>query len=249
MPRKKIIALNINISSVDQAINDILELGQKRVPSFVCFVNAHMIIEAYWNKGLSEKINKARFLVPDGMSVTKSIKFLYKIDQERMPGIGSFPKLIKRAADKNLSIYLFGSTDDVLKKIKKRALEENPHLNITGTFSPSFDKPIDSESYINKINDASPHVVFVALGCPKQEKWMAMHSHKVNAVMLGVGGAFPVYAGIKKGAPDWMQRHSLEWFYRLCQEPGRLWKRYLVTNSMFILLILKQKAQLIFSKK
>ena len=98
----------------------------------------------------------------------------------------------------------------------------------------------EKSNIITIINDSNPDFVFVALGCPKQEKWMAEHKGKVNSCMIGLGGALEVYAGVKDRAPLWMQKYSLEWLYRLAQDPRRLWKRYFVTNSLFIILFIKQ---------
>ncbi len=246
MQRKRIIALNIHLNSFEEGLTNIINLAKDKVPSFVCFVNAHMMIEAYWDKKLASSINNAHFLAADGMPVAKAIKFVHKIEQPRISGMDSFPKLLKLAAEYNLNVFLFGSTNDVLEKIAQKASKENPRLNFCGIFSPPFDQPINAQAYIDKINQSNAHLVFVALGCPKQEKWMADNSEKINAVLLGVGGAFPVYAGTQNRAPDWMQNYSLEWLYRFLQEPGRLWKRYLITNSLFVFLVLKQKLSSLF---
>ena len=102
----------------------------------------------------------------------------------------------------------------------------------------------ETETEIQQINASGANMILVALGCPKQERWMANMKGKINAVMVGVGGAFPMLVGIQKRAPLWMQKNSLEWFYRLVQEPRRLFKRYFITNSLFIVLIIKGKIQM-----
>ena len=119
-------------------------------------------------------------------------------------------------------------------------------MHIVGLLAPPFNKIFDDESYVKIINSSEANLVFVALGCPKQEKWMAMHSSKIKAVLLGVGGAFPVFAGVTKRAPLFMQNMGMEWMYRLFQEPNRLFKRYLITNSWFMYLVLKTKIKNIF---
>ncbi len=113
---------------------------------------------------------------------------------------------------------------------------------VAGSWSPPFRPLTDTEKEddIRRINDSGAHLVFVALGCPKQERWMAENKGKIHAVMLGVGGAFPVYAGLQRRAPEWMQKYALEWVFRLCQEPKRMWKRYLVTNTLFCILLAKE---------
>jgi len=139
----------------------------------------------------------------------------------------------------------------VLKKIEQKALYEFPKLIIAGLFSPPFRKLSESEEneIVKKINYSNASLIFVALGCPKQEIWMKRMKGKINGVMVGVGGAFPVYAGITKRAPLWMQKTSLEWLFRMIQEPGRLWKRYLVTNSKFIFLSLIELIRIRVLKK
>ncbi len=113
-------------------------------------------------------------------------------------------------------------------------------------YSPPFRELTkeEKEDIVQRINNINPDFVFVALGCPKQEKWMAEHKNKVNSCMIGFGGALEVYAGVKDRAPKWMQDYSLEWLYRFIQDPKRLWKRYLVTNSLFIILLCIQIVQL-----
>nr|WP_315820525.1 WecB/TagA/CpsF family glycosyltransferase [Paraflavitalea speifideiaquila] len=117
-----------------------------------------------------------------------------------------------------------------------------PNLKIGGAISPPFGvtlTPQELQHHIDMINQSSSHVVYVALGCPKQEKWMANNYNKINAVLLGIGGALPVLAGVQTRAPKWMQDMSLEWLFRLLQEPRRMFRRYLYTNSYFIWLLTK----------
>ena len=131
-------------------------------------------------------------------------------------------------------------------EIKNKIEKKFPNVKIAGLFSPPYDKPLDDKSYIDLINDSGADLVFVSLGCPKQEKWMANHYHNINAVLLGVGGAFSVYAGVTKRAPLFMRNAGLEWMYRLLQEPRRLFKRYFKTNSLFIYLLIKIKMKKVF---
>jgi N-acetylglucosaminyldiphosphoundecaprenol N-acetyl-beta-D-mannosaminyltransferase len=159
------------------------------------------------------------------------------------------PDLLKEAEKENKSIYLYGSTKKILRRIVRRASKEYPRLNICGVHSPPFRTlwPEETARIINMINKADPDFLFVSLGCPKQEKWMAEHKGKINACMLGLGQAFNVYAGVEKRLPKWMHNLSLEWTYRLYLEPKRLWKRYLYTNSLFVWLVFKQLVQSILS--
>jgi N-acetylglucosaminyldiphosphoundecaprenol N-acetyl-beta-D-mannosaminyltransferase len=205
-----------------------------------------MLIEGYKKDIFQHVINQADIATPDGMPLAKAMKWLYGIKQERVAGMDLMPDLMKISEEKGLSIFLYGSTDDVLAKILSKVKSEFPTLKCN-VYSPSFRTLLDDEknNIITMINEKNPHFVFVALGCPKQEKWMAEHRGKINSCMIGLGGAFEVYAGVKNRAPLWMQKASLEWLYRLIQDPKRLWKRYLYTNSLFVYALLKQ---LIYTK-
>ncbi len=152
------------------------------------------------------------------------------------------PALMDKAEKRNESVFFYGSTNDVLNKIKDKVKTEFPRLNIAGMIAPPFRDLSQDEldKYVKIINESGAKYVFIGLGCPKQEIWMAQNSPKINALLLGVGGAFEVYCGIKKRAPFWMRKYSLEWVFRLKQDPKRLWKRYLYTNLLFSYFFVKQ---------
>ncbi len=200
-----------------------------------------MMVESYKDSKFNKILNNADLVTPDGGPVAKAIKVFHGVKQGRVPGMDLLPVLLSESEKRNKSVFFFGTTDDLLEVIKKKAAEEFPNLNIAGTYSPPFRKLSEQEE--NDINDmlnkANPDLLFVALGCPKQETWMANHMGKVNACMLGVGQAFRTYAGVEKRLPKWARNLSIEWIYRLYLEPGRLWKRYLITNSFFIYLFTK----------
>ncbi len=140
------------------------------------------------------------------------------------------------------SIFLYGSSEETLAKLKLNLLAAFPALHIAGAISPPFRElmPEEDTAIVGQINASGAGVVFVSLGCPKQELWMAAHRGRINVVMIGVGAAFDYHAGTIKRAPVWMQDCGLEWLHRLASEPRRLWKRYLVTNTLFVLGAVKQ---------
>lgn len=223
--------------------------------SYVCCVNAHMTVEASHDAKFRELVNRADFATSDGMPLTKALNWLSKQPQERVAGNDLTPAMFRAAEANGLSIFLYGGQEDVLSLMRERLRTEHPRLKIAGWESPPF-RPLSDEEMIavaERINASGANLVFVSLGCPKQERWMAAMHGRVNAVMLGVGGAFLLYAGKDTRAPLWMRKLCLEWTYRLALEPRRLWKRYLVTNSIFIWLfanswirtrVFKQPAQL-----
>jgi N-acetylglucosaminyldiphosphoundecaprenol N-acetyl-beta-D-mannosaminyltransferase len=147
-------------------------------------------------------------------------------------------RVLDAAVGEQMPVGFYGSTPEVLDKLVKRLYTQHPDLNITFTYSPPFRdlSPDEDQEVIKRINASGANILFVGLGCPKQEKWMAAHRGKVHAVMLGVGAAFDFHAGAKPQAPMWMQKTGLEWFFRFVNEPKRLWRRYLYHNLRFVLL-------------
>ncbi len=248
MTSKKVLSLNISLQTFKEALDAIIGLGASKKPAYVCFANVHMVIEAHLNKAFGENVNSANLVCADGMPLVKTIKLFYGIKTDRVAGMDVFPELLKLAEANAQKIFLFGTTDELLKKIIDKAKIQFPKLTIAGSYSPPFDKDINDETYVDMIKKSDANLVFVALGCPKQELWMAKHSHKINAVLLGIGGAFPIYADTVKRAPKGMRNVGLEWLYRLCQEPRRLFKRYFKTNTLFIILVIKQKLKIMFTK-
>lgn len=241
MQQKKILKSFISIGSYQKFITEILKLSEEKSSSYISISNVHMTIEVYRDEKFEKVVNHSDITTPDGMPLAKAIKLFYGINQERVAGMDLMPDLMKRSEELGKSIFLYGSTNEILSIIKKKSQKEFPSLKLE-IYSPPFRElnDIEKNEIIHQINDFNPDFVFVALGCPKQEKWMAEHKGIINSCMLGLGGVFEVYAGVKNRAPLWMQNNSLEWLYRLIQDPKRLWKRYLYTNSLFIILLLKQ---------
>lgn len=226
----------VSVGSRQEFINEVITLAKYKVGSYICFANVHMVMEAYRDPAFQQIVNKANVVAPDGKPISLFINAFDKLKQERVCGMDLMPDLLKRADASGKSVYFYGSTNAVLSKIMQKALKEFPTLQICGSYSPPFRKlsETEEEEIISAIRKASPDLIFVSLGCPKQEKWMAQHKDKLQACLLGVGQAFNTYAGVEKRLPIWMRNLSLEWVYRLFLEPGRLWKRYLVTNSYFL---------------
>ena len=241
MVKENIFTFPISLGSYRRFINEVFSLVKRKSSSYVCFANAHMTVEAFEDGNFNAVLKDADIVAPDGKPLTLFLKQFKRINQERVCGMDVFPDLLKEAALRGKSVYLYGTTDKVLERICKRALGEFPTLNICGHYAPPFRPltPSEDAAIIKSINEAKPDLIFVALGCPKQEKWMAAHRGKLHGCMLGVGQAFNVYAGLAKRCPVWMQRSSLEWAYRLYQEPRRLWRRYLYTNTCFVILTIE----------
>lgn len=231
----------VSTAAYQEYLQNILTLAEAKKSSYVCFANVHMLMDAYKQPDFNQVINNADIVTPDGRPLSILMNYQYNLHQERACGMDMLPDLLKAAGEKGLSVFFYGSTQKVLDTIIKKAQIDFPQLKIAGAYSPPFRPltPEEDKSVINMINSSEANLVFVSLGCPKQEKWMNAHKGKVEACMLGVGQAFLTYAGLEKRLPLWARNLSLEWLYRLCLEPKRLWKRYLIGNSRFLYLASK----------
>lgn len=240
--RSHIISLNVHNLSFADSLTQVSNRGLQHQRGFVCFANVHMTIEAYNDSNFQLLLDKALLILPDGKPIALACKWLYKKKQERISGMDFMPAILEQAHKQSSRLFLYGSTPKVLDNIKDKIRSNYPGAIIAGAISPPFRQLNESEikEHITQINESGAHYVLVALGCPKQEKWMAANYDSINAVLLGLGGAFPVTAGLQKRSPAWMQKLSLEWLYRLAQEPRRLFKRYLYTNTLFLWLLAKE---------
>lgn len=239
MNKLKLFNTYISKISFDECVERILSTrGQS---SYICFANVHMVMEAYKDDRFNEILKEAYIVTPDGAPIAKTLSWLYNYKQQRIAGMDLLPRLLHEAEKRCVSVFFYGSTEEVLSSIKKKVASELPNLKVAGSYSPPFRQLTETEELdiINRINYSGADLVFVALGCPKQEKWMARHKNKINACMLGVGQAFLVYAELEKRLPKWTRDLCVEWIYRLYLEPGRLWKRYLINNSLFLFRVLK----------
>lgn len=230
----------------EDAVQRLAWWGDKHESRVVCICNAHSVVTARQDDDFNQVLKHADMSTPDGAPVAWMIKKVSGEPQDRINGPDLMLKYCEHAQKIGQSIYLYGGQESTLNILVEVLKSKYPNLKIAGYLSPPFrDLTVDEKAKIVKdINGSGAHTVWVGLGCPKQEKWMHEHKGKVNAVMVGVGAAFDYHAGTIKRAPKWMQNSGLEWFHRLCSEPKRLWKRYLVTNTLFIIYAAKQ----LFSK-
>jgi N-acetylglucosaminyldiphosphoundecaprenol N-acetyl-beta-D-mannosaminyltransferase len=255
MRKKSVFNSFVSIASYDNFIDSIFSIVERKVPGYVCFANVHMIIEAYKDTNFRKIVNNAIMVAPDGKPLSVFLKLFRGIKQERVCGMDILPEILRRAASLNKSVYFYGTTEKLLKAIVRRAKKDFPALKVAGYLSPPFKEKLSNEETAvirKRIKDAEPDLIMVALGCPKQEKWMAENKDAIGVCMLGLGQAFHIYGGIERRSPRWMQKLSLEWIFRLMQEPRRLWKRYAFTNGYFMLLVAKyffRNATVIYFRK
>ena len=242
LPTLNVIGSSVTALPFAEQMNIIMKWAMNRHSKAVCVANTHMLIEAYRNPEFSTVLGSADMVTPDGMPLVWMMKSMGALNQDRVAGMDVFKALCKAAPQQKVSVFLLGSQADILNRMRVRLGREFPELELAGVeplpFRPMT--PAEDRATIERVNASGAGLVFLALGCPKQEAWIAQHKHSIQSVMIGLGGVFPVYAGIQKRAPRWIRESGFEWLYRLMQEPKRLWKRYRTTIPAFVWLALRQ---------
>ncbi len=204
---------------------------------YVCFSNVHTTVMAADDAQYRAILNGSAFTFPDGNPVAEQIWKQGFIEAERVAGPDLMSELFRRSMESGRKHFFYGSSEKTLAALKERLKENYPWMEVAGMYSPPF-RPLTEEEdaqVVQMINDSGADFVWIGLGAPKQERWMAEHKDRIHGVMLGVGAGFDFHAGTTKRAPVLVQKMGLEWLYRLLQDPGRLLKRYLITNTKFIL--------------
>jgi N-acetylglucosaminyldiphosphoundecaprenol N-acetyl-beta-D-mannosaminyltransferase len=236
-PKVDIFGLGVSVTNYDDAVAAVLEAARSRTPAIVACQAVHAVITATQDPTLLEQVNSFDLVTPDGQPVRWAMNLLHRAGLcERVYGPELMLRLCQAAADQGVAIYLYGGTPDVLEKLGVNLMQRFPNLRIGGQEAPPFRPltPAEDREVVDRINGSGAGIVFIGLGCPKQDRFAYEHRAGIQAVQICVGAAFDFHAGVKPTAPAWMQRHGLEWLFRLLQEPRRLWKRYLVTNSLFL---------------
>jgi N-acetylglucosaminyldiphosphoundecaprenol N-acetyl-beta-D-mannosaminyltransferase len=231
--------LGVWIDAVDPgraqaAIESWIARGER---GYVCVSNVHSVMEARRDESLRRVFNAAALAVPDGMPLVWMSRLRGRRGVRRVYGPDLTLQLCERAAVRGYRCFFYGGAPGVAKELAHALSRRFPGLRVVGAEAPPFRplSPDEDDEAVRRINAASPDVVFVGLGCPKQERWMAEHRPRLDApVLLGVGAAFDFHTGLVRQAPRWMMGAGLEWLFRLLQEPRRLWRRYLVYNPLFV---------------
>ena len=231
-----ILGVNINVTNMKETISYIEQNLNKLKGNYICVSNVHTTVMAYENKNYRNIQNSGAMALPDGgpLSVVSRLKGFK--GAERVTGPDLMEEIFKISEKTEYTHYFYGSTEETLEKLKIELLKKFPKLNIIGVYSPPFRNLTikEDELIVEEINKINPDFLWVGLGAPKQEIWMQNHKNKIKSLMIGVGAGFDYHANKISRAPKWMQDLSLEWLYRLLQEPRRLFKRYLFTNVKFI---------------
>ncbi len=240
--RSDVIGAKIDVVYWGGAIATLLRWAAARESRYVCACNVHSVVTAQRDERLAASLRGADMVVPDGAPVAWLMRKTGVDAQQRVSGPDLMWRYFAAAATYGEAIFLLGGTEDTLERLQARIQATFPGLRVSGAYSPPF-RALSAEedaALVRMLNDSGATTVWVSLGCPKQETWMAEHRERVRSVMIGVGAAFGFHAGTVKRAPEWMQRLSLEWLHRLLSEPGRLWRRYLTTNTLFIVAAARQ---------
>lgn len=241
--RVNVLGVGVSAVNMPQALASIDAWIDSGGSHYVCVTGVHGVMESQHDEELRRIHNSADMVVPDGMPLVWLSRLHGQRAVERVYGPDLLLACCAASAGTRPRHFFFGSTPAVVQRLIDRLCVQFPTLKVAGTYSPPFGAitPDEDERAVRSINGAHPDIVWVGLGTPKQERWMANHVGRVHApVMIGVGAAFDFVSGTKRQAPRWMQRSGLEWAFRLANEPRRLGKRYLVNNPAFVWLVLQQ---------
>ncbi len=235
--REHVLGIPVDLLTWDSAIERILNWASRRESRVVCVCDVHSLMHTFGDAVHAEAIRSADMVTPDGAPVAWVLRRKGHVAQHRVNGPDLMWMCCHRAAETGTPMFLYGSTPTTLLCLEQKLYLTFPNINIVGAISPPFRKLSAEEdaAIVERINASGARIVWVGLGCPKQEAWMQSHLHRVHAVMIGVGAALDFHAGVVKRAPIWMQRFGLEWMHRIVQDPRRLAKRYLISNTAFIL--------------
>ena len=231
--------------SMDETLDRIAELVRRRTPSLVMTPNVHGIVLLNRNTAFKEISTRAELILPDGMPLLWAARFLGTPLKERVTGSDLLIELCREAPRRGHGVFLLGAAPGVAQKAATELQRIAPGLRVCGTLAPSFDFESDPEEctrIIATIRAAKPDILFVGFGSPKQDRFIDRYKDAMGVpVSISAGAAFDFASGAVRRAPVWMRRAGLEWLWRLCGDPARLWKRYLVENPVFFWYVLKQK--------
>lgn len=234
--RCRVLGVNFAVSNVGNAVLYVRSHLKDFYGKYICFCNVHTTVEASEHPDYMKIQNASALTFPDGQPIVNRIQKAGYVKAERIAGPDFMEEMFSSTMDGKLSHFFYGSSEETIELLKKKLPERFPGIDIRGYYSPPFRELTQSEDdeVVEMLNASGADLIWVGLGAPKQEKWMAAHEGKVHGVMLGVGAGFNFYAGNIKRAPLWIQKIGMEWLYRLFQDPKRLLKRYLVSNAKFI---------------
>jgi exopolysaccharide biosynthesis WecB/TagA/CpsF family protein len=245
-PRRSVVGAQISVTDYDGAVACILSAARRKVPYLVTALAVHGVVETRTRPELRTAIEDFDIVTPDGQPVRMALNWFHGASlADRVYGPTLTLRLCERAAAEGIPVYFYGSTPEVVAALARSLAARFPGLEVAGA-EPSIFRPLtaaESEALGERIRASGAGIVFVGLGCPRQEIFAWENRDVIGRPMVCVGAAFDFHAGSKRQAPAWMQEHALEWLFRLSQEPRRLVRRYAVTNTVFVWALLRQWAR------
>ena len=239
---RTILGMRVDVTTYEQAAERIVAWAREGRPAYVCVATVNNVMEAHDDPAFMRVMNESDLVTPDGMPLVWGLRGLGAGHASRVYGPDLTPLICQRASDAGVPVGFYGGKPQVLEALVRNIRVRFPALQVAYAWSPPF-RPLSREEdaeVVRQINDAGARILFVGLGSPKQDVWMAAHRDRLEVVSVGVGAAFDILAGVKKQAPRAMQEAGLEWLYRLATEPRRVWRRYAKHNPRFLVLFLAQ---------
>ena len=246
-PPHYILGMRVDATTYEVVRRAALAWAEAEESRYICAANVHMVMEAFDRADFRSAVNAADLVTPDGVPLAWALRSLGSRAQPRVYGPDLMLEVLDGAAGEGVPVGFFGGRPEVLERLLDTLARRFPQLTVMYAESPPFRPPTpdEREATVAAINASGVRILFVSLGCPKQERWMAERRGEVRAVMIGVGAAFDFVAGTTPQAPRWVMRAGFEWLFRLMIEPRRLWRRYLKNNPRFLALFFLQRLGLL----
>ncbi|MEN8132680.1 MAG: WecB/TagA/CpsF family glycosyltransferase [Pseudomonadota bacterium] len=242
LERHVILGTHVNSLDYEAAVVRVLAWAHEGESRYVCAANVHMVMEGWDSAGFSDVVNAADLVLPDGVPIVVALRCLGIRSASRVYGPEFALRVSRIASREGVPVGLYGGTPTTLNRVQVFLEDKFPDIRIVCKIAPPFRSLTkeEDEAYARQIKDSGARILFVGIGCPRQEKWMHAHRERIPTVMIGVGAAFDFFAGTVRQAPRWLSAIGLEWLFRLAMEPRRLWKRYVKHNPRFVLLTIRQ---------
>jgi len=247
-----VLGMRVDATSYEDASRRVARWASEGRSAYVCVATVHMVMEAFDSSAFQRVVNGADLVTPDGRPLVWALRSLGVGDATQVRGTDLTTRVVERAAREDIPIGLYGGTLELLETFVRILKKRYPGVRVVCGIAPPFRPltPEEDDAVTEEILSSGARILFVGIGCPKQERWMEAHKERIPAVMLGVGAAFDFHTGRVRQAPDWMQVAGLEWLFRLLMDPRRLWKRYARHNPRYVGLFLLQLSGLLrFGRK
>lgn len=242
VPSTDVCGVPVSSVNIEQACHIIGGWIRSRKKVYICVAPVSTIVDARSDAGYRKVLEGAAMITPDGMPVVWTARLKGDKNIARTYGPDLMLALCEKGLAGGYKHFLYGGTESTCSLLENVLKQKMPNISIVGQLAPPFREihAQESQEVIDRVNRSGADILWVGLGSPKQDYWMSEHRERLDVpVIIGVGAAFDFLSGVKRQAPKWMQRNGLEWFFRLCCEPGRLWKRYLVGNTRFLYFVIK----------